>query len=310
MSDEEETVSDTEVDDSKHSNLIENVLGLDKVRHIKNPTRSEPTLQISEFNLVKSLSGKKGVVRVNNLAKVLKQRSSHVEIHKKLDRTKKKSKTLPKPLEKPQAERIRRSVGYENAKEELNKWEPVVTSNRAALHVHFPLNTDVTLKEFTAKDKFKWRVKTELQKKIEEIEQQVVEVKTAELQEPDIEFPLTLEEIMERRREAAKMRALQSYKEAKARRQNRIKSKKFHRIQRREKIKNQMKEFELLQKTNPEEALKKLEEIEKVRADERASLRHRSTGKWARNKQVRAKYDKEVSILHEILIQMLSSIIT
>lgn len=91
------------------------------------------------------------------------------------------------------------------------------------------------------------------------------------------------------------MRAVESYKEAKARRQNKIKSKKFHRILRHEKIKQQLKEFEQLQKTNPEEALKKLEHIERARVEERMSLRHKGTGKWAKNKQVRAKYDKDVS---------------
>ncbi|XP_025836453.1 U3 small nucleolar RNA-associated protein 14 homolog B-like, partial [Agrilus planipennis] len=82
-------------------------------------------------------------------------------------------------------------------------------------------------------------------------------------------------------------------KAAKNKRENKIKSKKFHRIQRKERLKKEFKEFEELQKTNPEEALKKLKEIEKARAEERVTLRHKSTGKWARNKQIRAKYDKE-----------------
>jgi len=69
-------------------------------------------------------------------------------------------------------------------------------------------------------------------------------------------------------------------------------------MQKREKIKKQMKEFELLQKTDPEAALKKLDELEKSRAEERATLRHRSTGKWAQSLAVRAKYDKDVSNKH------------
>lgn len=88
----------------------------------------------------------------------------------------------------------------------------------------------------------------------------------------------------------------QSYKEAKAHRQNKIKSKQFHRIQRKAKIKQQLKEFEQLRKSDPQAALLKLEELEKTRAEERMSLRHKSTGQWAKNKQVRAKYDKDVSI--------------
>ncbi|GBP30111.1 U3 small nucleolar RNA-associated protein 14 homolog A [Eumeta japonica] len=65
------------------------------------------------------------------------------------------------------------------------------------------------------------------------------------------------------------------------------------RLLKKEKLKQQLKEFEELQKTNPEEALKKLEELEKARALERHTLRHKNTGKWAKNKAVRAKYDKE-----------------
>lgn len=62
-------------------------------------------------------------------------------------------------------------------------------------------------------------------------------------------------------------------------------------------VKQQLKEFEELQKTNPEEALLKLEQLDKSRAEERMSLRHKSTGQWAKNKQIRAKYNKEVSVL-------------
>lgn len=92
----------------------------------------------------------------------------------------------------------------------------------------------------------------------------------------------------------------QSYREAKAHRQNKIKSKKFHRIQRKEKIKLQLREFEELQKTNPEAALEKLEQLDRTRAEERMTLRHKNTGKWAKSKQIMAKYDKEVSIAYTV----------
>lgn len=71
-----------------------------------------------------------------------------------------------------------------------------------------------------------------------------------------------------------------------------------------EKLKQQLKEFEELQKTNPEEALMKLEALEKGRALERHTLRHKNTGKWAKNKLIRAKYNKAVriSVLNEYII--------
>lgn len=64
----------------------------------------------------------------------------------------------------------------------------------------------------------------------------------------------------------------------------------------RDRIRNELKEFELLQKTDPEAALAKLEKVERARAEERISLRHRNTGKWAKGLAIRAKYDVEVCI--------------
>ena len=69
----------------------------------------------------------------------------------------------------------------------------------------------------------------------------------------------------ERKAELAKIRALQSYQEAKYRRQGKIKSKKFRKIARKEKEKEKVQELERLQATDPEAAKEKLEEMEKVK---------------------------------------------
>ncbi|RZC42217.1 U3 small nucleolar RNA-associated protein 14 A, partial [Asbolus verrucosus] len=288
-------------DASKHDKLVEKVLSLNKTQHLKKPSRTEPSLHISEFDLVKSITGEKGSVQINELTKVLKNRKSRVKIGEGVKKVHKSSHTLPKPLEKPQADRIRRSVAYEKARLELDRWEAVVTSNRVSTNLSFPLDSDVNLSKKEAENfTSMWRLKSSLEQELEKVEPKVEEFHIDLEQE---KFPLTMKEMLARRREAAKLRAFQGYKEAKARRQNKIKSKKYHRIQKREKIKQKLKEFEQLQKTDPELALKKLEEIEKSRAEERFSLRHKSTGKWARNKQIRAKYDKES---RQVLAQQLT----
>jgi U3 small nucleolar RNA-associated protein 14 len=116
------------------------------------------------------------------------------------------------------------------------------------------------------------------------------------LQEPEEDaYPMTLEEVLAQRREFGDLKRKSIQQQMKTWRQNKIKSKKFHRILRKEKIRQQIKEFEVLKEKNPEEALKRLDAIEKTRAHERASLRHRNTGAWAKNLQIRAKYDKDVS---------------
>lgn len=139
------------------------------------------------------------------------------------------------------------------------------------------------------------------------------------LQMEQTKFRTTLKDILSKRQMMASIRAKASYVVSKARRQNKIKSKKYtfsiswfvlilskfisyglyfryHRLLRGERTKQQIKDFEALQKTDPEAALKQLEMLEKSRAEERATLRHRNTGKWARNQLIKAKYNKEVSI--------------
>jgi U3 small nucleolar RNA-associated protein 14 len=98
------------------------------------------------------------------------------------------------------------------------------------------------------------------------------------------------------RRETTKLKQRVARQQIKTWQQNKIKSKKFHRILRRERLRQQIKEFETLKETDPEEALKRLDQLERTRAQERASLRHRNTGAWAKSKTIRAKYDREVSL--------------
>lgn len=291
---------DDEIDDKKHDKLVEDILSLNKKQNIKRPSRTEPSSEISEFNLVRPSSTKKGTVHLNELTKVLGNRKKQLGISKVVKATNKK-KTLPTPLQKPQAELIRRTLNYEKTRLQLDKWEALVTANRVA-NLSFPLGKTKKLKivEKEAENfPSSWRMKSDLQKKLEKLVPIVI--KPVQNEESD-KFELTLKELQEKRKEAAKLRAFQSYKEAKLRRQSKIKSKKYHRILKREKIKQKLKEFEELQKINPEEALKKLEDIEKARAAERFSLRHKGTGQWAKSKQVRAKYDKEVIIIPMFLL--------
>ncbi|XP_031831008.1 U3 small nucleolar RNA-associated protein 14 homolog A isoform X2 [Nomia melanderi] len=288
MSDSE-FLDDTEQNVSEsHSKLLEAVSQLDKGQRVKKAERSEPTLEVSEFHLVKSGVSDSDAVIVKDLAKALGKKSHHLEIVRNLESTRKKINILEKPLEKPAAERIKRVVGFENTKKELKKWNAVITKNRAAESLHFPLNNPSVRLEPSNQFVKRFRIQSDLEKELAALEPQKENIK-----ETNDDFSLTMNEIIMKRKEAAKIRAQQSYREAKSRRQNKIKSKKFHRVQRKEKVKLQLKEFDELKKTNPEAALEKLEQLDRIRAEERMSLRHKSTGKWAQSKQIRAKYDKE-----------------
>ena len=72
---------------------------------------------------------------------------------------------------------------------------------------------------------------------------------------------LTLREAMERKKELAKIRALQTYQEQKFRRMKKIKSKKFRKIERKMKKKDELAEIEQLSKTDPEAAAEKIAKL-------------------------------------------------
>lgn len=276
----------TELDDGKHKHFIDNILNLNRRQFVKKPTRTEPTAHISEYTLVKSLNNSDDVT-LHELTRSLKD---HANLRKRVKKIEKETKTLPKPLEKPEAERLKRSVAYEDTKKQLERWDPLVTANRVSTNLSFPLK-DPNFDYKEARDFItNWVLKSNLEKELEKIDAKMI---TYEIETED-KLPTSMEEMLVKRKEFEKLRRYRNYKELKQRWKNKIKSKTFRKIARKEKIKEQMKEFELLQKTDPEQAMKKLEEIEKARAEERASLRHKSTGKWARNHQIRAKYDKEV----------------
>lgn len=72
---------------------------------VKAPTRKEPSLEVSEFHLSK-VDKKNDRVKVTDLAKVLNKRAVHAEISHKLKTAHKTLKTLPKPLEQSDADRV------------------------------------------------------------------------------------------------------------------------------------------------------------------------------------------------------------
>lgn len=207
---------------SEHDRLVSAISKLDKTQHITAPTRNEPTNVNSEFNLVK----KSKPINLSNVVKILEDSAHHVKIGRKLQESQKSSKILPKPLEKPQAERIKRATGYDQAKQKVGRWDPVVARNRTVDIVKFPLKTVSTKLQPTNEFLSKFKLKSPLEKALDEIDPPTVEQPE---EEEETSYPMSYQEMLEHRQQIAKLRAQESYKAAKAKRQSKIKSKKYHR---------------------------------------------------------------------------------
>ena len=70
-------------------------------------------------------------------------------------------------------------------------------------------------------------------------------------------------------------------------------------------MKKHIKNFEELKDHDPEGALEKLNQLENQRIEERMTLKHKGSGKWAKLQVIRAKYDDNVKSLQFYISKIL-----
>ncbi|KAI6221319.1 hypothetical protein M3Y99_01560900 [Aphelenchoides fujianensis] len=208
-----------------------------------------------------------------------------------MPKEKTKRRTLAAPLHRQARERVEAKYAYSQSKKELKKWDPIVQENRAAEQLSFPLRDAPTFYVETAAEKSKaFTPRTNLEKRLAEALGSSKNVLNNDQlyteAEKELLKAIDLKEVSpparkKRTRKLQQMRALQSYVAAKQAREARIKSKKYRKVRKREKRKKMVKELEELLTKDPEAAKEKLQELDRDRAYERATLKHRGTGKWS-----------------------------
>ncbi|KAL7838043.1 hypothetical protein AOLI_G00264470 [Acnodon oligacanthus] len=287
---EEEEGSD---DERKHAKLLEAISSLGKRRRIKQTERSEASVQVSEFSVNTDGAGEK--VNLSDLLGTMdKTPGAPNKTKQQLKNLQNRKETLELPLSKQQTEKIQREVAYDKSSKEVSRWETVITQNQKAEQLVFPLRQDPTGPKRMEQVVAGWKAKTPLEKEIFSLlhsnNQPVHDPVLTPAEEASIKA-MSLEEAKMRRAELQKARALQSYYEAKARREKKIKSKKYHKVQNKGKKKEFLKQFDEMMKADPAGALEELKKMELSRMEERMSLKHQNSGKWAKSKAIMAKYD-------------------
>ncbi|KAL0614973.1 U3 small nucleolar RNA-associated protein 14-like protein C [Plecturocebus cupreus] len=277
----------------KHQKLLEAIRSLDGKNKQKLTERSEAGLKVSEFSVSSEGSGEKLVL--TDLLEPVKTSSFLATVKKQLNRVKSK-KVVELPLNKEKIEQIHREVAFSKTSQILSKWDPVVLKNRQAEQLAFPLGKEQPAIAPIEHVLSGWKARTPLEQEIFTLlhknKQPVTDPLLTPMEKASLQA-MNLEEAKMHRAELQRARALQSYYEAKARREKKIKSKKYHKVVKKGKAKKALKDFEQLQKVNPTPALEELEKMENARMIERMSLKHQSSGKWAKSKAIVAKYDLE-----------------
>ncbi|NXA04598.1 UT14A protein, partial [Sapayoa aenigma] len=262
-------------------------------RRRKLAERSEANGQVSEFNVTCKGAGEKLVL--SELLQPIHPKSALSSVRKDLARVKRKA-AVELPLSKEEAKRVVREAAYDTTSKDVGKWQQVVLQNRRAEQLVFPLRQEIATVTPLERVTSTWKARTPLEQEIFGLLHKTQQPITDPLLTPEEVASLqamSLEEARRRRAELQKARAVQSYYEAKARREKRIKSKKYHRVLKKSRRRQALKEFEQLHKSDPAAALARLEELEQLRMQERMSLKHQNKGKWARSRAIMAKYDLE-----------------
>ncbi|XP_041352481.1 uncharacterized protein LOC121370976 [Gigantopelta aegis] len=293
-SDQEDDGGDDD-DEKQHAQLLDAIASLGGQHKPRLTQRTIPGSQVSEFSF--GTSEEAGKVKLTDLVKSLKNTTKHGRLKKQLRSVQKQNKVVPAPLSKLETERLQRSIAYESTKAEVTKWHPVVIENRKASQITFPLNqtqlqlltTDQVVKQIKPFTPLEIEVAA-LLKGSQNVLKNKKELTPAE--ERALKA-MSLEEAKERRAELQRYRALMSYRETKAKRQKKIKSKKYHRILRKEREKEEKKALDIMKQKDPEGYVEKLQEADRNRIQERMSLKHRGGSKFARKTLMYAKFNQK-----------------
>ncbi|KAF2987605.1 hypothetical protein EK904_014218, partial [Melospiza melodia maxima] len=181
-----------------------------------------------------------------------------------------------------------REAAYVTTSKDVGKWQQVVLQNRRAEQLVFPLRQDIATVTPLERATSAWKARTPLEQEIFGLLHKTQQPITDPLLTPEEMASvqaMSLEEARRRRAELQKARAVQSYYEAKARRAKRIKSKKYHRVLKKSRRRQALKEFEQLHKSDPAAALARLEELEQLRMQARKAMQEQ----LARNKELMQK---------------------
>lgn len=298
LNEAEENITSEEEDDGederKRQKLLEAISALGGKKKKRLGERSEAAVQMSEFTV--NAQGEGDKIDLSDLIGTMEKTPAVPDKAKRqLKNLQQGKRTIECPVSKQESERIQRDVAFQKAAAEVSRWNGIIKQNERAEQLVFPLNQEPSGPKPMERVVTGWKAQTPLEQEVFALlsanKQPINDPILTPAEESSLRA-MSLEEAKIRRAELQKARALQSYYEAKARRERKIKSKKYHKVHNKAKRKEFLKKFEEMVKTDPATALDELNKMELSRMQERMSLKHQNSGKWAKSKAIMAKYDE------------------
>ncbi|ORX73013.1 small-subunit processome [Linderina pennispora] len=171
------------------------------------------------------------------------------------------------PLAKRLQDQVDRKVAYAKTKKSISEWQPTVDANRSAEHLSFPLNAPSAPVVNSTALVATGHSKTDMEMQISQMLADSGMTDEQQQQYEELELKkLSPEEVKARRRELRLMRELML----------------IGGILKKDKLKAKDQALEQMREDDPEMYAMIMERQARSRAEERMSLRHKNTGKWAK----------------------------
>ncbi|KAF8401450.1 hypothetical protein HHK36_012389 [Tetracentron sinense] len=271
-----------EEDDKRHARMLQGITGMPSEafegKKRKNFVVSEAYPE-SEYNPSRDALDGEGRISIQDLLDPLHGKPGYSKLRKRMHQLERKSMSVQAPLPKADREKLERKVAYEQSKRDITKWEPLVKKNREAPTIYFDEDIDLGFSTVGAIAS-EFEPRTDFEKKIASL---VHDAKVVEAHRKDglklLELnKISVEDVKERQDRLAKMRSLLFRHEMKAKHVKKIKSKTFHRLLKKDRLKVASAEMQMDPEAAKEHAMKQ----EFKRAEERMTLKHKNSSKWAK----------------------------
>ncbi|XP_044508878.1 U3 small nucleolar RNA-associated protein 14-like [Mangifera indica] len=271
-------------DDERHMRMLQGITGMPsevfegKKKKKKNIVVPEAYPE-SEFNPSRDVLEGSGQITIEDLLEPLQGKAGYSKLRKRMHQMDKKSVAIQAPLPKVEQDKLERKAVYEYSKKDITKWEPLVKMNREAPTIIFDEDTNIGFSTVGAIASG-FEPRTEFEKKMATL---VNDEKVAEAHKEDgarlLEMnKISVEDYLEDRNHIAKMRSLLFRHEMKRKRIKKIKSKTYHRLLKKDRLKAASAESLM----DPEAAKEEARKQEFKRAEERMTLKHKNSSKWAK----------------------------
>ncbi|VVB06997.1 unnamed protein product [Arabis nemorensis] len=285
--DDEDSENSDNGEGDRHTRMLHALTGMPSAAFEE--SKSKPVLVTeaypeSEFNPTRDVLEGKGLITMEDLLAPLQGKPGYNQLKKRISRIEKDTQSVVHaPLPKPERERLERKVVQKEFDKEMDTWVHQVKRNREAPTVYF--NQDFNIgystvgaiaSEFKPRTEFEMKMASILNNNEVREAHQEDGAKLLELNEAS--SVVSMEDHIKDRNHSAKMRSLLFRQDLKSKRIKKIKSKTYHRLKKKDLMKSAVGGALMDPEMAKEEALKQ----ETRRVEERARLRHKNRGKWAK----------------------------